>query len=47
MKKRDVAITSYPISLVVNGQKCVVVGGGEVALSKVRALLEHGRSATD
>jgi|GEM_PF-200364 len=32
----------YPISLDVNGKRCVVVGGGEVALRKVEALLEHG-----
>jgi precorrin-2 dehydrogenase/sirohydrochlorin ferrochelatase len=31
----------YPISLDVSGKRCVVVGGGEVALRKVNALLEH------
>jgi siroheme synthase-like protein len=31
----------YPISLDVNGKRCVVVGGGEVALRKVNVLLEH------
>ena len=31
----------YPISLDVNGKRCVVVGGGEVALRKVKVLLEH------
>ena len=31
----------YPVSLDVNGKRCVVVGGGEVALRKVGALLEH------
>ena len=34
--------TYYPVFLNVKGKKCVVVGGGQVALRKVRALLEHG-----
>jgi len=42
MKKKDGAITYYPISLNIRGRKCVVVGGGEVALRKVKVLLEHG-----
>ncbi len=41
MKKKDTT-AYYPISLNISGRKCVVVGGGEVALRKVRALLEHG-----
>jgi siroheme synthase-like protein len=32
----------YPIFLKISGKKCVVVGGGKVALRKVKALLEHG-----
>ena len=32
----------YPINLNVVGKRCVVVGGGEVALRKIRALLEAG-----
>lgn len=32
----------YPIFLNISGKRCVVVGGGQVALRKVRALLEHG-----
>ena len=32
----------YPISLDISGRRCIVVGGGEVALRKVRSLLEHG-----
>jgi precorrin-2 dehydrogenase/sirohydrochlorin ferrochelatase len=32
----------YPISLEIKGRRCVVVGGGQVALRKVKALLEHG-----
>lgn len=32
----------YPISLNICGKRCVVVGGGNVALRKVKALLEHG-----
>lgn len=32
----------YPIFLNVRGKRCVVVGGGKVALRKVKVLLEHG-----
>ncbi len=32
----------YPLFLSVSGMKCVVVGGGKVALRKVRSLLDHG-----
>jgi siroheme synthase-like protein len=32
----------YPVSLDVDGKRCVIVGGGDVALRKVRSLLEHG-----
>jgi len=32
----------YPVFLNIKGRKCVVVGGGQVALRKVRTLLEHG-----
>lgn len=32
----------YPIFLNLEGKKCVVVGGGKVALRKVRALLDSG-----
>jgi precorrin-2 dehydrogenase/sirohydrochlorin ferrochelatase len=34
----------YPLFLRIRGRRCVVVGGGEVALRKVGALLEHGAS---
>jgi precorrin-2 dehydrogenase/sirohydrochlorin ferrochelatase len=34
----------YPMFLKISGKRCVVVGGGGVALRKVRALLEHGAS---
>jgi len=36
--------TYYPIMLDVSGRRCVVVGGGRVALQKVSALLEAGAS---
>jgi len=42
MKKKDDIIAYYPVSLNIGGRKCVVVGGGEVALRKVKVLLEHG-----
>jgi precorrin-2 dehydrogenase/sirohydrochlorin ferrochelatase len=32
----------YPIFLNIHGKPCLVIGGGQVALRKVRALLEHG-----
>src|SRR5580700_3127719 len=35
-----------PIFLDVTGRECVVVGGGEVALRKVKALLEAGAHVT-
>lgn len=42
MKKADQAF--YPMFLNIGGKRCVVVGGGKVALRKVRTLLEHGAS---
>jgi precorrin-2 dehydrogenase/sirohydrochlorin ferrochelatase len=32
----------YPVNLVLAGKRCLVVGGGSVALQKVRGLLEAG-----
>jgi siroheme synthase-like protein len=32
----------YPVLLKINGKRCLVVGGGMVALRKVQTLLEHG-----
>jgi siroheme synthase-like protein len=42
MKKGDQVPACYPIFLNISGKKCVVVGGGQVALRKVRMLLECG-----
>jgi siroheme synthase-like protein len=42
MKKRGQSPAYYPVFLDIGGKKCVVVGGGQVALRKVRALLECG-----
>jgi len=42
--KRQRPSSYYPIFLNISGRKCVVVGGGEVALRKVKTLLEHGAS---
>ena len=39
---KDQSNTCYPVFLNVKGKKCVVVGGGQVALRKVRVLLEYG-----
>ncbi|MDP3879477.1 MAG: bifunctional precorrin-2 dehydrogenase/sirohydrochlorin ferrochelatase [Dehalococcoidales bacterium] len=41
MKKRLPSFY-YPLFLNLSGKKCVVVGGGQVALRKVRTLLEAG-----
>ena len=46
MKKGDKLPTYYPIFMNIRGKKCVVAGGGEVALRKVKTLLEHGASVT-
>ncbi len=42
MKKEAEVAACYPVFLNINNRKCVVVGGGQVALRKVKALLEHG-----
>ncbi len=42
MKKKDNIIAYYPVSLNIRGRKCVVLGGGQVALRKVEVLVEHG-----
>jgi siroheme synthase-like protein len=39
--KRD-SPSYYPVFLNIRGKKCVVVGGGQVALRKVKALLDAG-----
>ncbi len=41
MKRGNRIPPYFPIFLGLSGKRCVVVGGGEVALRKVRALLEH------
>ena len=42
MKGHEQQSPYYPIFLNIRGRKCVVVGGGQVALRKVNALLMHG-----
>jgi siroheme synthase-like protein len=42
MKRDKQASAYYPILLNIEGRKCLVVGGGKVALRKVKVLLEHG-----
>jgi precorrin-2 dehydrogenase/sirohydrochlorin ferrochelatase len=37
----------YPVNLVVAGRRCLVVGGGRVALQKVRGLLEAAADPAD
>jgi len=41
MKRDNQVPRYYPIFLNIRGKRCVVVGGGPVALRKVKALLEH------
>jgi siroheme synthase-like protein len=36
----------YPVFLSIRGKRCVVIGGGVVALRKVRALLDYGAKVT-
>ncbi|MFC1995895.1 bifunctional precorrin-2 dehydrogenase/sirohydrochlorin ferrochelatase [Chloroflexota bacterium] len=40
--KREQLYSYYPVFLNISGKKCVVFGGGQIALRKVRGLLEHG-----
>ena len=42
MKEESQVSAYYPVFLNISGRKCVVVGGGQVALRKVNVLLEHG-----
>jgi len=42
MKRRNRLASYYPIFLNISGRRCVVVGGGQVALRKVKALIECG-----
>ena len=42
MKRRNEVSPYYPILLNIRGKKCLVIGGGNVALRKVQSLLEHG-----
>lgn len=46
MRRRGQSAAYYPISLNISGKKCVVIGGGEVALRKITALLGHGAEIT-
>ena len=41
MKRDEQASPYYPMLLNIQGRKCLVVGGGQVALRKVKTLLEH------
>ena len=42
MRRYEQASPYYPILLNIHGKKCLVVGGGKVALRKVQTVLEHG-----
>lgn len=41
MKKSNQVLCYYPLFLKTKGKRCIVVGGGQVALRKVKMLLEH------
>ena len=45
-KRRSNTPVYYPIMLNIQGKKCVVIGGGNVALRKVRMLLDCGANVT-
>ncbi len=42
MSKKEQSPSYYPVFLDIGGKKCVVVGGGQVALRKVETLLGNG-----
>jgi len=42
MKRYDQISPYYPVFVNIQDRKCLVVGGGNVALRKVQSLLEHG-----
>jgi precorrin-2 dehydrogenase/sirohydrochlorin ferrochelatase len=41
-KKKSKSLITYPIFLNIQGKNCVVIGGGNVALRKVKVLLDCG-----
>lgn len=45
-KKSSKAITYYPIFLNLQDRRCVVIGGGKVALRKIKVLLDCGAKVT-
>lgn len=46
MKDRFSPLTYYPVFLNVHGKRCIVVGGGKVAVRKIKALLDCGANVT-
>lgn len=45
-KKKSKSVIYYPIFLNLRGKRCVVIGGGNVALRKVKVLLDCGANVT-
>jgi len=45
-KKTSKRIVYYPVSLNIQGKRCVVIGGGKVALRKVKMLLDCGANVS-
>ena len=44
--ERLVAMTDYPVSLYIEGKRCLIVGGGSVATRKAHGLLDAGAQVT-
>jgi precorrin-2 dehydrogenase/sirohydrochlorin ferrochelatase len=40
------SLVGYPVNLLVNGRRCVVVGAGRIAARKIQSLLEAGAAVT-
>jgi siroheme synthase-like protein len=45
-KKTSKRIVYYPVSLNIQGKRCVVIGGGKVALRKIKMLLDCGANVS-
>lgn len=46
MKRKERVLSCYPMFLNISGKRCLVVGGGEIALRKVKMLLDFEAAVT-